>query len=119
MSKKKVIHTRVSEELYDRISKKAEDHRVTVSNLVRNLVEDVIEIHGDLSDVFDKKLKKSLFSKDDDSVLGHQAITLGKNTNCNTCEKSIKKGSRAFIEIYEHSNDKSVVCETCKQKKVK
>lgn len=119
MSKKKVINTRVSEELYEKISKKAEEHRVTVSNLVRNLVEDIVEVHGDLSDVFDKKLKKTLFDKDEDGILGHQEITLSKNTDCDVCEKKVKKGAQAYVEIYEQSNSKSLICEACKKKRVK
>ncbi|MFH2021607.1 MAG: hypothetical protein ABIJ34_09450 [archaeon] len=54
--KEKVIHTRVSDDLYEKILKKAKKHRVTVSNLVRNMVEDGLEIVSDVADIIDEKI---------------------------------------------------------------
>lgn len=111
----KVVHTRVSKELYDKISTKARKHRVTTSNLLRNLVEDYLEIHGDVWDAIDKKLRGYL-SSGEDSIIGYQAITLSKDTMCSLCGEKLKKEAEAFIGFFEKSPQKIVICPECHEK---
>lgn len=108
----KILHTRVSKDLYSKISNKARRHRVTVSNLVRNLVEDYFEIHNEVFDVVDKEIREHLVKKE--SILGYQPITLEKNTLCNICGIKLKKGESGFIGFFETSNKKIVVCSKCR-----
>jgi hypothetical protein len=55
--KEKVLHTRVSEPLDDAIRRAAEELRVPVSNLVRNVLEDVFDVvekvTGNVGDLID------------------------------------------------------------------
>ncbi|TRZ51396.1 hypothetical protein D4R99_04440 [bacterium] len=111
----KVVHTRISKKLFDKISSKAKKHRITTSNLLRNLVEDYLEIHGDVWDAIDKKLRSYLASGED-SIIGYQSITLNKNSHCPLCGKILKKGAQAFIGFFEKSSQKIIVCPECKEK---
>ncbi len=114
----KVVHTRVSKKLYDKISNKAKKHRITTSNLLRNLVEDYLEIHGEVWDAIDKKLRDYLASGED-SIIGYQSISLNKNSNCSLCSKTLKKGSQVFIGFFEKSPQKIIICPKCKEKEEK
>lgn len=109
----KVLHTRVSKDIYEKVSTKARKHRISTSNLIRNLVEDYLEIHGDVWDAIDSKLKNYL-DRGDDSIIGHQSIILNKNTTCALCDKKLKAEAQAYIGFFEKSSQKIVVCEECK-----
>jgi predicted DNA-binding protein len=61
--KEKVIHTRVSEDLYEKILNKSKKHRITMSNLIRNVVEDGLEIYNDVADVIDEKVREKIKEK--------------------------------------------------------
>ncbi len=111
----KVVHTRVSKKLYDKISSKAKKHRITTSNLLRNLVEDYLEIHGEVWDAIDKKVRNYLDSGED-SIIGYQSISLNKNVGCSLCKKILKKETQAFIGFFEKSSQKIIVCLECKEK---
>jgi len=111
----KVVHTRVSKELYEKISSKARKHRISTSNLLRNLVEDYLEIHGDVWDAIDKKLN-SYIASGEDAIIGYQPLTLSKRVKCSLCDKTLKKGAEAFIGYFEKSSQKVVVCSDCKAK---
>lgn len=114
--REKVLHTRVSKDLFEKIAKKARKHRITTSNLIRNLVEDYIEIHGDIWDAIDNKFRNYL-KRSDDSIIGYQSISLSKDTNCDLCDRILKKGTAAFIGFFEMSSQKIIVGEECKDKK--
>lgn len=113
----KVVHTRVSKKLYDKISNKARKHRITTSNLIRNLVEDYLEIHGEVWDAIDNKIRRHLDSEKD-SILGYQSIILNKNMRCSSCDKTLKKETQVFIGFFEKSPQKIIVCLECKGKNI-
>lgn len=114
--KQKVLHTRVSEELYDKISNKAKKHRVTMSNFLRSLVEDYTELSGDIFDIIDDKFREHL-KQGIKTILGYQPIVLNKNTNCEICEKKLNKGQNANLAFFENKSGQIVVCDECKNKK--
>jgi hypothetical protein len=61
--KERVLHTRISEQLSDDIRRLAEDMRVPVSNLVRNVLEEVFttveSVSGDVGDFFEEVLDEA------------------------------------------------------------
>ena len=61
--KERVLHTRISEELSEDIRRLADDMRVPVSNLVRNVLEEVFtaveQVTGDVGDFFDEVLDEA------------------------------------------------------------
>lgn len=115
--KEKVLHTRVPEELYEKISDKAKKHRTTVSSLIRNVVEDGLDIYSDVSDIVDDKIRQRLKNKDKnkDEIIGFQKIRLVKKQRCNNCETELKKGTEVNLEIYQNSSKKTIRCLECKK----
>lgn len=111
---KKVVHTRVSGELYDELSKSAKKRRVTISNLLRNIVEDSLDLSGEVFGLVDEKIRRKL--NREDAILGYQQITLSKETVCDFCSKEQAKGSEISIAFLENSAKKLIVCSECKKK---
>lgn len=111
---KKVVHTRVSGELYDELSKNAKKRRVTISNLIRNIVEDSLDLSGEVLGLVDEKIRSKLNREDE--ILGYQQITLSKDTICDFCTKEIAKGSEINIAFLDKSAKKLLVCSECKKK---
>lgn len=117
--KEKVINTRVSEELYEKIIAKSRKRRTTVSHLLRNVLEDVIDIHEDVSDIVEEKLRARLKRKQN-VPLGYQAITLAQDVECIVCDKPQKRGKSAWAVVYNKpSAAYDVVCEKCHAKSAK
>lgn len=112
----KVLHSRVSKDLYDKIASKARKNRISTSNLVRNLVEDYLEIHGEVWDTIDKKLR-SYLDNDDKAIIGYQEIILSKDAKCSNCGKNLKEGTQGLIGLLENSSRKIVICTDCREKK--
>src|SRR5882757_5903404 len=111
---KKVVHTRVSDEMYDQLSKNAKKRRVTISNLIRNIVEDSLDLSGEVFGLVDEKLRKKLHRED--AILGYQTITLSKDTVCDFCGKDVTKGISVNLAFLENSSKKLTVCDDCKKK---
>ncbi len=111
---KKVVHTRVSGELYDELTKKAKKRRVTISNLIRNIVEDSLDLSGEVFGLVDEKIRSKL--NREEAILGYQQITLSKDTICDFCANDIAKGSETNIAFLENSAKKLTVCNECKKK---
>jgi hypothetical protein len=116
MIRDKVLNTRVSKRLYDKISKKAQKNRVSVSNLIRNLVEDALELHEDFHEAVDKKIKKYFSESDENNILGFQQITLSKKSVCGNCGQTIAVTENVFLALLEDSSDRVLFCVTCKNK---
>lgn len=108
---KKVLHARVSKDLYEKISSKAHKHRISTSNLIRNIVEDYLDIQGDVFDAVDDKIKK--FLDQEGEIVGYQPINLTKDTECRLCQNELTKGTGAFIGYIENSSRSVIVCENC------
>jgi predicted DNA-binding protein len=111
---KKVVHTRMSDEMYDQLSKNAKKRRVTISNLVRNIVEDSLDLSGEVFNLVDEKLRKRLHRED--AILGYQSITLSKDTVCDFCGKDVIKGTSVNLAFLENSAKRPTVCDECKRK---
>ncbi len=116
MSNDKVINTRVSKKLYEKISGKAQKNRITVSNLIRNLVEDTLEIHEDIHEAIDKKIRKYLTVAEKQDILGFQEMVLAKNTSCDNCGKELHASDTAYFAYLANSDSKIILCSTCKSK---
>jgi predicted DNA-binding protein len=111
--RKKVLHTRVSDEMYDQLSTKAKKRRVTISNLIRNIVEDSLDLSGEVFDLVDEKLRRRLHREN--SILGYQPIALSKDTVCDFCGNDLKKGTSVNLAFLENSAKKLTVCDDCKK----
>ena len=108
----KVVHTRVSSELFNKILDKAKKNRISTSNLIRNLVEDYLEIHDEVWEEIDKKIKNYSVSTDD-SIVGYQPIVLIKTMRCSVCGVGLKSGAQAFVGVLEKSSRGEITCQKC------
>lgn len=112
--KEKIVHTRVSKNLYKKISEKARKNRISISNLIRNIIEDSIEIYEDVSDIVDEKIIEFLDKRD--SILAFQEVKLNKNTKCGFCGKTMNKNNKAYLGLFEKSLKKVIICGKCYEK---
>lgn len=114
MNSDKVLNTRVSKKLYEKIASKAKKNRITISNFIRNLVEDTLDIHEDFHDAVDKKIKKFLSDSEKTDVVGYQEITLAKDTVCQLCDKELLKSEKVIL-AYLDNDSKIIICSKCNE----
>lgn len=127
--KEKVIHTRVSEGLEEEIRERAARLGVSVSNLVRNvlqntfgLVEDVV---ADAASISRSARGEGRTSRGEGGerttrsagaptrVLGWQEAVLGLNALCEACNAILPRGTRAAIAVVEGSGPRPIRCLPC------
>jgi hypothetical protein len=124
--KARVIHTRVPESLENQLRQRAEDLGVSVSNLVRNVLNQTFGLVGGV--VADSHTVARVArggrpaappsppapaptSLDD--VLGWQPLILGKNAVCARCNEILPKGTDAATGVTETSETRFVICKAC------
>lgn len=127
--KERVIHTRVSDALDDEIKRRATGLGVSVSNLVRNilqhtfgLVEDIV--HDSAEIARSARDAKAAFSRnapvggqsaaaDQPRVIGWQQAVLNVNAVCEGCNVLLPKGTRAGLGILDGPGAVPIRCLRC------
>ncbi len=117
--KQRVLHTRVSEELDEELREKAAGLGVSVSNLVRNILLNTVEMVEDL--VADSSSIARAASKDKPSkeppttaqLLGWQDLQLHLNALCECCNEVLPKGSQAKVAVFSAPATPLFRCATC------
>jgi len=117
--KQRVLHTRVSEELDEELREKAAGLGVSVSNLVRNILLNTVEMVEDL--VADSSSIARAASKDKPSkeppttaqLLGWQDLQLHLNALCEVCNEVLPKGSQAKVAVFSAPTTPLFRCATC------
>jgi hypothetical protein len=108
--KERVLHARIPVALEDQIKRLAEALRVPVSNLVRNMLEDAIEVTRRVSGLAPPLA----------DVYGWQELVLNLDVACARCERPLHAGDRAFVGLTTHARDsKQFVCSDCLPRKDK
>lgn len=123
-----MIHTRVPESLEAQLRQRAEDLGISVSNLVRNVLNHtfglvggvVADSHavaraarGDKTRAVPPPAAPAESSLDD--VLGWQPIVLGKNAVCARCNALLPRGTDAATGVVENGSTRFVLCQPCVQ----
>ena len=136
--KEKVLHTRISESLDGEIRDHASQLGVSVSNLVRNVLQNTFGLVGDIvadSTNIAASAKGPKQSASGDApvmgrvspatggptpqpaaaplVLGWQEALLALNGVCDCCNTLLPKGTRAAIALYEGTGPRTFRCLTC------
>lgn len=134
--KEKVIHTRVSEGLEEEIRERAARLGVSVSNLVRNvlqntfgLVEDVVadaasisrSARGEGRSASDGRsaerdgsgASRNAAPERPGRVLGWQEAVLSVNALCAACNAILPRGTRAAIAVVEGNAPRDIRCPSC------
>ncbi len=122
--KERVIHTRVPESLENQLRQRAEDLGVSVSNLVRNVLNQTFGLVGGV--VADGHAvaraargaarpmpAAAPAAPSIDDVLGWQPLILGKNAVCARCNALLPKGSDAATGVSETGETRFVICKAC------
>ena len=128
--KERVIHTRVPESLDGEIKRKATDLGLSVSNLVRNilqhtfgLVEDIVQDSAEIAR--SARHAKAVFTGQTPAaeptptaerrgqVVGWHHAMLTVNAVCDTCNAVLVKGSRAGVGILDGPGSLSFRCQSC------
>jgi len=124
--KERVIHTRVPESLDDEIKRRATDLGLSVSNLVRNilqhtfgLVEDIV--HDSAEIARSARSAKAAFSgspkrpapEPSPVVVGWHLALLNINGVCDTCNAVLPKGTRAGIGVLAGPGPIPFRCQRC------
>lgn len=122
--KDRVIHTRVPESLDDEIKRKAGNLGVSVSNLVRDVLENTIGLVEDIvSDSTQiaraargEPIPPSRTRRPRDAgagvVLGWQIAVLNVNAVCDSCNAILPKGTQAAIGVVD-DGPRPFRCESC------
>ena len=101
--KERVIHTRVPESLDDEIKTKARRLGVSVSNLVRNVLEHTVELVEDIvtdgTDLARSAASPRRARAAEPAVLGWQRAILERNAVCDRCNEILPRGSEAAIAV--------------------
>jgi hypothetical protein len=122
--KERVIHTRVPESLDDEIKRKASGLGVTVSNLVRDVLENTIGLVEDIVNdstqlaraARGEPVQRSRSARRRNSgggeVIGWQPAVLNVNAVCDACNAILPKGTKAGIGIVD-GGERPFRCEAC------
>ncbi len=125
--KERVLHTRVSEKLDSDLREKAAGLGVSVSNLVRNILLNTVEMVEDIvadGSSIARAASKNKPAEDDGaptgakaqaatSILGWQRLTLNLNALCALCNALLPKGSVAAMAVCAEAANPIFRCEGC------
>jgi hypothetical protein len=106
--KERVLHARIPAGLEEQIKRLAEGLRVPVSNLVRNMLEDAIDVT--------RRVAPHRAAADE--VYGWQELILNVVAPCVRCAREMEAGERAFVGLSNHPRDpKQFCCSKCLPRK--
>jgi len=114
--KERVIHTRVGEDLDEEIKRRAQRLGLSVSNLVRNVLQNTIDLVEDLVVEGTESLRaarRGLGGSDRPEVLGWQPAALAVNAVCERCNALLPRGTRAAIAVTDTPGSQRFRCERC------
>ncbi len=137
--KERVLHTRVPAVLEQELKRLAENIRVPVSNLVRAILEDAVDmadragrgveeelraaattLSSKRSAILGKKERAPRSASALAGVIGFQPITLASDARCARCEKALDAGQDAHLGVgADAAAPRLVVCDDCVPKKKK
>jgi hypothetical protein len=105
--KERVLHARIPAALEEQIKRLAEALRVPVSNVVRNMLEDAIEVTRRVS------APRSL-----SDVYGWQELVLNVDVPCARCDTALHAGDTAHVGLTTHARDpRHFICSACLPRK--
>jgi hypothetical protein len=134
--KARVLHTRIPESLEEEIKKRAGTLGISVSNLVRNvlnntfgLVEDIVadsaelarRARGEAPAAAERRapdVKVAVVEERAPRVLGWQEVVLNLNAVCERCNTILKKGTAAMIGVTDGPGARPIVCPACVAREV-
>jgi hypothetical protein len=129
--KERVLHTRVPAVLETELKRFAENLRMPVSNLVRTILEDAMQLADTAGENVESRLKQAAQQLEHErarlkakvapdplrDVFAFQAVTLAQPSNCAKCAKDLPRGERAHLGMTDApprpGRARIFVCEAC------
>jgi len=124
----RVIHTRISERLESELKERAASLGVSVSNLVRNVLDNAFDlVEGIVADsarvassattgwraVTGTATRPAKTAAPADDVIGWQELVMNLNAVCSRCNDIIPRGKSAAIAIVSGGGDRPIICLRC------
>ncbi len=120
--KQRVLHTRVSEELDEELRERAARLGVSVSNLVRNIllntvemVEDLVADSSSIARAAGGEPKPPPAAPCEGDLLGWQKLVLNRNALCEACNEVLPKGTEGMVAVYSGASSVAPAfrCDSC------
>jgi hypothetical protein len=124
--KEKVLHTRIPESLDSEIKDRANRLGVSVSNLVRNVLQNTFGMVNDIvadSQSIARSARDAAKLRNEaaaaasgepaPNVLGWQPLTLNVNAVCESCNDILGKGTAAHVSVLDGPGKPTFRCGTC------
>ena len=123
--KERVLHTRIPAILEQELKSAAEGLRIPVSNLVRTILEDAVNVADRATErveeslksaansvhVEREKLRRAIAHPDDlASVIAYQAVNMAQKQMCAKCGYELPQGEKAAMGITDKPGPKVFVC---------
>jgi hypothetical protein len=130
--KERVLHTRVPAVLEQELKRFADNLRVPVSNLVRTILEDALEVADHATENVEGRLKKAAGALEKErqklrkkvlfdplkDVFAFQSVTLAQGASCAKCRRDMPAGTSAHMGLTDPQPGKNraariFVCDSC------
>ena len=105
-TKERVLHTRIPESLDEAIRARAAGLGMSVSNLVRNVLANALEVVEAAAGLAPPPQRAA-------GVLGWQEVVLARNAVCDRCNDILPRGARAAIAVVEGPGARPIRCLSC------
>lgn len=126
--KERVLHTRVPAVLEQELKRFARNLRVPVSNLVRVILEDALQVADKASGEVEQRLRaavdavssereqiqKHLRTLDPlDGIIGYQPFMLAQEAECASCHDALEPGGQGWLGLRSGPGPQVIVCQRC------
>lgn len=103
LRKDRLIQTRVDRRLQKVLVEQARSRRISVSNLVRNILEDAFGLvpAGAAEPEPEPEPTRSDPAPALDHIYAWNSVILGRDAECSRCRRSLEAGGRAFMGLSE------------------
>jgi hypothetical protein len=126
--KERVIHTRVPAVLEAELKRFAENLRVPVSNLIRTILEDAVNVADKATESVERELRTVAQRVNDErerlektvqradpleGVYGFQPLVMNVHSTCAKCSVPLEPGSDAHLAMSDRPGPRLFVCPSC------
>ena len=120
--KEEFIGARVPKELRDKVFKRAEEEGVSVSILVRRILEQAFTENPSVSTTINKQneleaeqSRKAAIKEKFSNVLGWEKLSLNTQINCACCDTKLNEGDSVAVGLILTGGSPVVLCNRCKE----
>lgn len=113
LRKDRLVQTRVDRRLHNVLQEQARKRRMSVSNLVRNILEDAFGLADpDVGPAIEDGAELALPSLD--HIYAWNPVRLGKDASCSRCAAKMSAGDTAHIGLSEDPDaERAWLCSAC------